>query len=469
VTTLDPFQFETLAFLDQAQGRAVVADPMGARKTGTILSWLAASPRSTLTLVVAPSSVHGHWFREVEKFFPRAVPFLGMGTPKKRNGALDLAADHACRHVPALYVTTYESMKQDEARLRRTLFDTVVFDEGHKLKGRRTQVALTANAVCAGVPHVIIATGTPVLNHAAELWQYLHMLKPKQYRSFWRWVEEHFKIEYAHFNGFGGRETKIIHGPLPGHEELLRHEIADHFIQRDIAELFPNEAWVEEPENIEIEVKLTGAERKVYDNLVKHQWGKLGEVEVITDNALSLTTRLNQLTSDWGTLNDQLHAGTKVHAAIDLVRNLLARDEQVVVFAKYKHTVGRIMAGLLDVAVEYTGDWPPVIRETAIKRFCSGEVQVIVGTLDSLSEGIDGLQHAASNIVMVDRHWTPAKNDQAIGRLRRSGQEKVVTVYHVFAADTIDATITAACLRKVNVIQSLKDRPLVDSLYGKRL
>jgi hypothetical protein len=49
--------------------------------------------------------------------------------------------------------------------------------------------------------------------------------------------------------------------------------------------------------------------------------------------------------------------------------------------------------------------------------------------------------------------------DRAGARVRRSGQLKLVTVYHVFAENTIDATITAACLRKTRVIAMLKGRP----------
>jgi len=165
-----------------------------------------------------------------------------------------------------------------------------------------------------------------------------------------------------------------------------------------------------------------------------------------------------------------LDAGTKVKTAVELILNLLERDEQVVVFAKYKQTVHRIVQGLQAKhadACAYTGDLPADTREREAQRFISGEVKVLVGTLDSLSEGVDGLQHASSTVVMVDRHWTHAKNDQAIGRLRRSGQVKRVTVYHVFAKDTIDATISAACLRKLNVTEQLKGKAILDTIYGR--
>ena len=136
---LDQFQLDTLAFLDHAGGRAVVADPMGARKTGTILSWLERA-NVLNALIVAPSSVHMHWIREASKFHPYAGQYHGAGSKDKRIAAMERAIETAeLDHLPALYVTTYESMKIDQFNLRKANFDCVVFDEGHKLKGRRTQ------------------------------------------------------------------------------------------------------------------------------------------------------------------------------------------------------------------------------------------------------------------------------------------------------------------------------------------
>jgi SNF2 family DNA or RNA helicase len=221
---------------------------------------------------------------------------------------------------------------------------------------------------------------------------------------------------------------------------------------------------------VEIEVELSPAERKMYANLVKHSWAVTSDKEITTSNALDKNTRLEQLASDWGALDSGLDAGAKVKAAVELIHLLLERDEQVVVFAKYKETVRRIHQALVDkgvTALQYHGDIDPHDRDVAVTAFGNGKCAVIVGTLKAMSEGVDGLQQASSTIVMVDRWWTHGKNDQAIGRLRRSGQAKVVTVYHVFAKDTVDATISAACLRKLNVVELLKGRPAVDAIYGR--
>jgi SNF2 family DNA or RNA helicase len=80
--------------------------------------------------------------------------------------------------------------------------------------------------------------------------------------------------------------------------------------------------------------------------------------------------------------------------------------------------------------------------------------QVLVGTIATLGEGIDGLQ-VARNLIMVDRDWTPARNEQAIGRLLRSGQKNAVNVIHIVADDTVDEKVANALAAKEDVIKAV--------------
>ena len=92
---------------------------------------------------------------------------------------------------------------------------------------------------------------------------------------------------------------------------------------------------------------------------------------------------------------------------------------------------------------------------------------VVVGTIAALGTGVDGLQRHGSSVVMLDRDWTPAINDQCIGRRRRSGQTEQVSVHHIVAEGTIDIAVMLACLNKTNVVETLADRPLLDVIYGR--
>jgi SNF2 family DNA or RNA helicase len=461
--TLDAFQHEVLEFMDASGGRCIYADPVGARKTATTLTWLSQQADLPRTLVVAPKAVHGHWGRECARWFP-AADFLAAGKNKESRHIGYSLIQHA--DEPVVAITTYEAMKIDEKQIIQADFHTIVFDEGHRLKGRRTGVALTANAITRDADCLLLVTGTPIMNSADEMWQYLHMLDRKTYSSFVRWTDEHFVIETAYFRGRSFPPTRVIHDMKPSHVKIVQQQFSKWKIQRPIEELFAGEAWVEPAEHVVVPVVMTSSERKAYDKLVKFGWSVVGKEVITTDNKVAHNTRLQQLSSDWGTLDSSLDDGAKVVAAAELIGDL-ARRETVVAFTSYKATAHRLVARLDKLGLRartYTGDDD---REAVLEDYERCLVDVVVGTLAALGTGVDGLQRRGSSIVMLDRGWTPAINEQAIGRRRRSGQRERVSVYHVFNEGTIDVAVVKACLDKANVIEVLDGRPLKDSIYGK--
>lgn len=80
---------------------------------------------------------------------------------------------------------------------------------------------------------------------------------------------------------------------------------------------------------------------------------------------------------------------------------------------------------------------------------------MLVGTHGAVGEGVDGLQ-VARHIVMYDRAWTPAANEQAIARIRRSGQSATkVNVVYIEAKGTIDQYVAEVVEGKQSVFDAL--------------
>ena len=459
---LDKFQHEAIAFLNAASGRCIYADPMGARKTGTTLTWLAQSP-ARRTLLVVPKVVFGHWQREAARFAPEHRVMVGAGSAKDR----ELARLHTTEiSGPTIYLTSYGALTRDSL----SGFDTVVFDEGHRLKGRTTQVAKSANKVTAAAKQIVCATGTPALNHPHEMWQYLHMIDRRKYSAFWTWAESHFVITHKQHKR-NGPMVRHIGDFLPGHEEILRNELIGILLQRELHDIFDEaeHPWIAEPQYVPIEVELSPKERAFYNQLVKHSWGKTPTGLVTATNRAVVNTRLEQITSDWGGLDDEFENGSKVSATVALVHEDLARREPVVIFAKYKATVHRLFNALWEKGhsvVALTGD-NEKLHDDLVQDYKDGKVDIVVGTYGSMREGLDGLQFRSAQMVLLDLDWVPGLNEQAIGRLRRSGQRGVVTVYVVFANGTVDATKYEGNLRKVNLARRLKGQDISNIIYGR--
>jgi SWI/SNF-related matrix-associated actin-dependent regulator 1 of chromatin subfamily A len=422
----------------QDQGRVLLANPPGTGKTGTVLSALKGR-----ALIVAPLAVVDHWVREADRF-GKIEAINGTGTAVKREHARRTAFIHEF-HL----VVNYEAMRNDIDCLTAQPWDWLVFDESHRLKGRhKVQVFKAAQKLANTTNGLVLVTGTPILNHPEELWATLHLIDPKRYRGFWPWAEKHFKTK---FEKHRGRLTRKVGDLKPGHEKYLRQHLDGRLIQQPLSVLLPDLPPVTETT---LHLSLSPAERKMHDDMLKKAWMEVPEGVVQAANAVAKNTRLRQLTSDWSVFGID-KPGTKIKAAVELIGDLA--PEQVLVFTSFRQTADMVVRQLGPTAVAIHGGIDTKTRGQHLAQFQAGGARVIAATIRSLGEGVDGLQ-VARNVIFLDRDWTPARNEQAVFRLRRMGQLQAVNVYYLVADDTIDETVSDALSRKESVIEAVLGR-----------
>lgn len=436
---LRPDQIAAVEFGLKA-GRWIDADTAGSGKTAVMARWLQESGAQR-TLVVAPLQVQAHWRLQLMEWSGRHSILGNGGTPSKRQEARDYFQQFG--GADALIVG-YDAMRIDCDELLKMGFDTIVVDEAHKLKGRSSQQTRAARKLAKKATRLGLITGTPVMNAADELWSLLSMVRPEQYTSFWRWARSHFEIETPDF-GWSLQPVQIVGAMLPGHDELIREETRPHLLMRDLTEGLPP------VDETVLEIELAAEERKAYDALMKKDWAQLAGRVVQTTNAVSRMTRARQITSDWGSIEEQLPIGSKVAAAVQLVQEMEPR--QVIVLAHYRAAAERLAEELGGVL--YVGGMTERAKAKALCAFRCGDARVFAGTIGAVGEGIDGLQVAA-DLVLLDRDWTPARNEQVVGRIRRAGQRaERVRVHHIVAKDTTDAVAARALVRKESIIEAL--------------
>ncbi|HCQ00443.1 MAG TPA: hypothetical protein DIT99_06985, partial [Candidatus Latescibacteria bacterium] len=63
--------------------------------------------------------------------------------------------------------------------------------------------------------------------------------------------------------------------------------------------------------------------------------------------------------------------------------------------------------------------------------------------VQSMSHGIDGLQHEFADVLFVQPAWSRDIAEQAVGRVWRQGQTKPVTVTTLVCRDTLDDLVMA--------------------------
>ena len=179
---LRPYQergFQWLATMAQLGLGACLADDMGLGKTVQVLAlvqhWherdVASGAPGAPTLVVCPTSVLTNWQHEAHRFTPELAVTVHHGGSRLRGTAF---VDHA--RSQSIVFTSYALLARDAELLREVGWRAVVLDEAQQVKNPGTRHARAARSIAA--PVRIALTGTPVENHAGDLWSIMDFLNP---------------------------------------------------------------------------------------------------------------------------------------------------------------------------------------------------------------------------------------------------------------------------------------------------
>lgn len=435
---LRSYQLDAVRFLTE-QRRALLALPPGAGKTAIVASALGQHCEldEPKFLIVCPNGpVLQHWQDELFSW-GQWQSVIGTGTKQVR------AVKRQLVQPSGALILNYETFRNDIEELAKIKWTAVVFDESHRLKNRTTATFKAAKKLQS--ERLYLVSGTPVLNRATELWTSFHLIDPKKYRSFWRWAESFFKIEFPRYQRRIVREVGAIRSPE--HAEILRKQLAEVMYYRPLTEIMPDL-----PPTIETvyEVDLTPAEQAAHDSMLEHFWMEVGDEIVQAENTVAKLTRLRQLTSDWSVFGEV--PGSKVQAACQLVDELAG--EPVVVFVAFRATADAA-ASIMPNALAYHGGKDSATRAATLMEFRAGRIKTLVATIKTMGEGVDGLQHVARNVIMLDRDWTPARNEQAIDRVGGARAKQAVNVIHIVAADSTDQIVNDALMEKRSVVEAV--------------
>ena len=446
--TLRGYQSAAAAFL-AARPRVILGDAPGVGKTITALVSL-ASRNIERILVVAPLSVVHRWEDEAALWVPDYAIHVSTGSAARRHKVVT-AATHSTG--PTILVTNYEAAKRDVELLRALTPAALVIDEAHRVKERRTKNFAAIKALSEEIPIFISVTGTPILNRPEELWALLHLIDPKRWRSYWAWVDEFCEADVVQHPGMT-QPTKVVKGMRLGMDAVLRQQLRDVMIRRTLEELLPNLPKVTETT---VTIDLSSHERKLYDQMRLFYFAESHDpgagMAVIARNEVSKITRLRQLAQDWSMLSidapDDARS-SKLDALREIVDDL--DPEPVVIFSCFAKVIDRV-ARMLGCP-KITGAVGPRDRRDVIRAFQAGTVRAIAGTVGTMAEGIDLFR--AHHVVFTDLDWVPARNDQAVARVLRSGQQSdKVFVHRIVARNTVDQFIERKIRQKEAVINAL--------------
>lgn len=431
---LFPFQIEGVKFLLDAE-RVLLGDDMGLGKTVQAIVACIAN-KSEKILVLCPNSLKWNWEREFKKWAPNFSITIIHGDRATRTAQFKSQSNVKVVNLELLRHSSSEDQEwsSEVVTCMSQSWDTLIIDEAHRIKNRAAQVSKASKKISPKAKNVFLLTGTPITNRPDELWSLLSTIYPKQFSSYWKFVEAFCHVSH---NGYGFEV-----GPLRLERvEALKTLISPFVLRRtkkavmsDLPPKMIQQIWVD----------LEKDQRDIYDQMARDAWAKVSESQEISAAiVLAQITRLKQITVD-----PQLTVqgtkpldGAKVDALLEIFES--SGEQKLVVFSQFSQALSCLSKRLDLEGLDHTlltGEVSGIDRQKAVDRFqIDPTCRAILVTIRA---GGVGLTLTAGSIaVFLDKAWTPADNIQAQDRLHRYGQTSPVTIIELLAQDTVDETI----------------------------
>jgi superfamily II DNA or RNA helicase len=446
--TLRPYQEQGLSWLkfvhDMGTG-GILADDMGLGKTIQTIALLllikqesGKDEKSVRALIVAPTSVVTNWMREIERFAPKTLTTALWHGAGRKEQQKDLTQAN-------VIITSYALLRRDIDLLAKLKLDYVILDEAQAIKNPQSATAQAAKELSPN--RRLALTGTPIENRLTEIWSIFDFVSPGILPPLAKF-EERFSRPIDQGDSKAAARLKAIIHPF-----ILRRTKME--VAKDL------------PPKIESDkvIDLGPDQRAIYTQVLREVraqvMGELDRVGMAKSqlHILAGLTKLRQAACDprlLGLPREFSHEDSaKVMAFRELIEEAEAGGHRVLVFSQFVSML-KILRTALDedrVRYEYL-DGSTQDRMERIDRF--QQDPTIPVFLISLKAGGSGLNlTAADTVIHFDPWWNPAVEDQASDRAHRIGQKRVVTVYRLVAAGTIEEKILELKEKKRELVSAV--------------
>ncbi|HEX6238630.1 MAG TPA: DEAD/DEAH box helicase [Acidimicrobiales bacterium] len=426
VGELRSYQAEALAwlgFLDSVQLGGCLALDMGLGKTPTVLAHLARKPDAGSALVIAPPAVVGNWAAEARRFTPDLRVVVHHGAARASAGEFEAEVAGA-----DVVITTYGTAVRDVEALAQHDWDNVVLDEAQAIKNPANETSQQLRRIPARTK--LALTGTPIENGLGDLWSILDFANPGLVGGRSAFISQ--------LSGEGEAALRALNGILVFRRTKSEPEVAEELPDR-----------IDELDHCTMTREQVGLYQAVLDRLVTSsaQAQEAGE-QPRQGAILAAITALKQICNHPAAYEDDGRplAGRsgKLARLEEIVDSVFTSGEKILIFTHFAEWGMRLADHLTDVtgvAIScYHGGLARGARDRMVKDFQEREGPAAL--VLSLKAGGTGLNlTAASHVVLYDRWWNPAVEDQARDRAWRIGQTRTVVSHRLVCPGTVDERV----------------------------
>ncbi len=421
----------------------ILADEMGLGKSIQVLYFLYLIKENLNTsLIICPYALMDNWENEINKFFKGKFSYtIIKGIKKDREQILKDSYDYN------ILITSYSLLMQDIELYENKKFSLCIIDEAQHIKNKDTKRAISVKKINADFK--LALTGTPIENYPIELWSIFDFVMPG-YLGDHKWFKKNI-------------ETPILNNQNEA-KEIFKKLISPYVLRRK-----KENVLTELPPKIEqeIEIELTEKQKILYLEIVnktkEHLLNKIKTTGLASSyfDFLAVLTRLRQLAIHPGLIDEKLfedeNISSKINLLIELIFESLDSEHKIVIYSQFVKML-QFLQKILDkhnINSLYI-DGKTKNRFEIVENFNSSTKEKIL--LASIKASGVGLNiTGADSVIILDPWWNPTIEEQAIDRLHRIGQKKIVFVYKILTKGTIEEKMKILKQKKKIISNELTD------------
>lgn len=335
----------------------------------------------------------------------------------------------------------------------RGSWDALIVDEAHYIKGRNTSWTKAVEKIAKQSGATLLMTGTPMPNWAHELYSSLRVIHPEQARpggplgAYWsRWLPQWFRLSPSYFNPQAQDIGPLLAcnalcserpatDPCEHFRDFVSANLGDRFLRRRREEVLDLPPLTQ----TRVATAMDANGKRMYSALKKeYVTTTAGGEDLVAWSDGARNVMLDKITTSPWLLEPE---GEPRGGKFDRLRyDLEARAGQpVLVLAHYRDTcnaAARVAQSLGLRAGLVHGGIPEKVKARAVADFKAGRCQVLVGSLETLAEGLT--LTVADTAIFVETSYKPSRNEQALRRVHRIGQTRPVTVLDYCTPGSVD-------------------------------
>ncbi|THU73970.1 hypothetical protein C4D60_Mb04t28440 [Musa balbisiana] len=442
--TLHAYQLEGLNFLRFSWSKnthVILADEMGLGKTIQSIAFLASLFEENISphLVVAPLSTLRNWEREFATWAPQMNVVMYGGSSQARDVIKQYEFYYPKEKVKKqkkrkpiqtsnqkkqsiikfnVLLTSYEMINMDSAVLKSIEWESMIVDEGHRLKNKDSK--LFHQLKLYSTKHRVLLTGTPLQNNLDELFMLMHFLDAGKFASI-----EDFQKEFKDIN----QEEQIdrLHKMLAPH--LLRR------VKKDVMKDLPPK------KELILRVELSSKQKEYYKAILTRNYQILARRGGAQISLINVVMELRKLcchaymlegvepatepTDSVEGLRQLLDASGKMQLLDKMMVKLKEQGHRVLIYSQFQH-----MLDLLEDYLSYKkwtyeridGKVSGAERQIRIDRFNAKNSTKFCFLLSTRAGGLGINLATADTVFIYDSDWNPHADLQAMARAHRLGQ-----------------------------------------------